>query len=185
MLGLGDVSNLQIQCLPKTAEALNSPDLSEMFSRYQQALDRAQADRDLFMQNLAFFSQAGAYYLQGVAYRFNRDTASAEASFDKALELLAAPEEFFQTAGHQRELAQVYLLRGVVNKQHAETLIAQGDRAGARSHYAAAQQDYQRCVDQQARASDDQVLGDLIVRDRANRVWRPDRSATTAIGGQT
>ena len=166
MLGLGDVSNLQIQCLPKTVEALNSPALSEMFNRYQQALDRAQADRDSFLQNLAAFSQAGAFYLQGVAYRFNAEIANATASFDQALDLLTAPEAFFSSTGRQRELAQTYLLRAVISKQYAETLTAQGDQNGARSHYTTAQQDYQRCADQQARAPEDQVLSDLIVRDR-------------------
>jgi tetratricopeptide (TPR) repeat protein len=176
MLGLGDASNLQIQCLPKTAEALNSPDLSEMFDRYQQALDRAQADQDHFLRNLAIFSQAGAYYLQGVAYRYSGETASATASFDKAIELLAAPEAYFGDTARQRELAQTYLLQAVVNKQYAETLLAQADQAGARSKYEAAQQDYQRCVDQQARAADDQILSDLIVRDRC----QPGLAAVTA-----
>ena len=164
LLGLGDVSNLQIQCLPRTADALHSPELSEMFNRYQQALDQAQADHDPFMLNLAASSQAGAYYLQGVAYRFNNDAASATASFDKAIELLAAPQAFFGPTSHSRELAQIFSLRGAVNKQYAETLAAQGDRNGARAQYAAAQQDYQRCVDQQALSPEDQVLVELIVQ---------------------
>jgi tetratricopeptide (TPR) repeat protein len=176
MLGLGDVSNLQIQCLPRTAEALNSPELSEMFNWYQRAFDQAQTDRDPFMQNLAAFSQAGAYYLQGVANRFSGETANATASFDKAIELLAEPETYFGDTGRQRELAQTYLLQAVVNKQYAETLLAQADQAGARSKYEAAQQDYQRCVDQQARAPDDQILSDLIVRDRC----QPGLAAVTA-----
>ena len=166
MLGLGDVSNLQIQCMPQTVEALDSPGLGEMFNRYGQALDQARADRDQFMQGLAAFSEAGAYYLQGVAYRFNGETANATASFDKAIELLAEPEAYFGSTGRQRELAQTYLLQAVVNKQYAETLATQGDPGGARSHYAAAQQNFQRCVDQGARSPDDQVLVDLIVRDR-------------------
>jgi len=166
MIGLGDVSNMQIQCLPKTAEALNSPQLSEMFNWYQQALDQAQAAGDRYMQNLATFSLAGAYYLQGAAYRFNSDMDNAAASFAEAIGLLAAPEEFFSADEHPRQLAQVYLLRGAVNKQYAETLLARGDQAEARSRYIAAQQDYQRCVDQQARLPDDQILADLMVRDR-------------------
>ena len=166
MLGLGDVSNLQIQCLPRTVDALNSSDLGEMFNRYEQALDRVQADGDQFMQSLASFSQAGAYYLQGVAYRFNGETANAIASFDRAIELLAEPTAYFDRIGRPRELAQTSLLQAVVNKQHAETLVAQGNEGGAQSHYAAAQQAYQRCVDQQARSPDDQILADLIVRDR-------------------
>jgi tetratricopeptide (TPR) repeat protein len=166
MLGLGDVSNLRIQCMSQTVEALNSPDLGEMFNRYEQALDRARADHDQFMQSLAVFSQAGAYYLQGVAYRFSDETANATASFDKAIELLAEPEAYFDSSGRQRELAQTYLLQAVVDKQYAETLAAQGDGGGAQAHYTAAQQAYQRCVDQQARSPEDQVLVDLIVRDR-------------------
>jgi hypothetical protein len=166
MLGLGDASNLQIQCLPQTEEALNSPGLIEMFNRYQQAGDQAQTDRDPYLQSLAAFSQAGAYYLQGVAYRFSDEGANATASFEEALKLLAAPEAYFSTAERQRELAQTYLLQGAVNKQYAETLAAQTDGDAARSRYAAAQQAYQRCIDQQARAPEDQVLVDLIVRDR-------------------
>jgi tetratricopeptide (TPR) repeat protein len=166
MLGLGDVSNLQIQCLPKTVEALGSPDLGEMFTRYEQASDRARADQDRFMQSLAAFSQAGAYYLQGVAYRFSDEIANATASYEKAIGLLGEPEAYFGSTGRQRELAQTYLLQAVVNKQYAETLTAQGDGGGAQALYAAAQQAFQRCIDQQARAPDDQILSDLIVRDR-------------------
>ncbi len=166
MIGLGDVSNLRIQCLTSTAEALTLPELSEMFARYEQALDRAQAARAPFMQNLATFSLAGAAYLQGAAYRFAQEVAKATASFDKAIELLESIESYFDTAQHQRELAQVYLLRGAVNKQYAETLKEQGDRAGARSRYEEAQRYYQRCVDQKSRAPEDRVLTDVIVHDR-------------------
>ena len=165
MIGLGGVFNTRIQRLAATADALGSSDLSQMFAWYDKALAQARQDGDAFMEHMANFSLAGAYYLQGAAYRFTDDAVNAVASFEAALQYLDPAEQYFATTGRQRELAQVYLLRGNINKQQAETVSAQGDRAKAQALYGEAQKYYQRCIDQAARAPDDRLVTDTIVRD--------------------
>jgi tetratricopeptide (TPR) repeat protein len=165
MIGLGGVFNTRIQRLNSTADALGSSDLSNMFTWYDKALAQARQDGDAFMEHMSNFSLAGAYYLQGAAYRFKGDAANAIASFEAALRYLDPAEQYFNADGRQRELTQVYLLRGNVNKQHAETASEQGDRAGALALYGEAQKYYQRCIDQAARVPDDRLVTDTIVRD--------------------
>ena len=137
-----------------------------MFDLYDRALAQAQQAGDKFVENLALFSQAGAYYLQGVAYRYNDDPANAVASFQTASDLNKQAADYFESANRTRELAQVYLLQGAVHKQQAETIGAQGDRAGAKPVYEEAQQYYQSCIDQKARAPQDRVLVEVIVTAR-------------------
>jgi tetratricopeptide (TPR) repeat protein len=165
MIGLGGVFNTRIQRLSATADALASSDLSNMFAWYDKALAQARQDGDAFMEHMANFSLAGAFYLQGAAYRFADEAANAVASFKEALQYLDPAEQFFATTGRQRELAQVYLLRGNIYKQHAETISAEGDRAEVESLYGQAQQAYQRCLDQAERAPNDRLVTDTIVRD--------------------
>jgi tetratricopeptide (TPR) repeat protein len=165
MIGLGSVFNTRIQRLAATADALGSSDLSQMFAWYDKALVQARQDGDAFMEQMANFSLAGAYYLQGAAYRFSDDAANAVASFEAALQYLDPAEQYFATTGRQRELAQVYLLRGNTYKQQAETVSARGNRTEAQALYGQAQQDYQRCLGQAARAPDDRLVTETIVRD--------------------
>jgi tetratricopeptide (TPR) repeat protein len=165
MIGLGGVYNTRIQRLTTTADALGSSDLSSMFAWYEKALAQARQDGDAFMEHMANFSLAGAYYLQGAAYRFNNDPVNAVASFEAALQYLDPAEQYFAATQRQREAAQVYLLRGNINKQQAETLNAQGDRVKARALYGEAQKYYQRCIDQAARTPDDRLVTETIVRD--------------------
>jgi tetratricopeptide (TPR) repeat protein len=136
-----------------------------MFAWYDKALTQARQDGDAFMEHMANFSLAGAYYLQGAAYRFKGDAANAIASFEEATRKIDPAEQYFATTERQRELAQVYLLRGNINKQQAETVSTQGDRAGALALYGEAQKYYQRCIDQAARSPDDRLVTDTIVRD--------------------
>jgi tetratricopeptide (TPR) repeat protein len=125
------------------------------------------------------FSQAGAYYLQGAAYRFNDDPAKAVASFQAANDLNKTAADYFDGASRTRELAQVYLLQGAVHKQHAETIGAQGDRAGAKAASEEAQSYYQSCIDQKARAPQDRVLAEVIVTARCEPGLQAVRSALT------
>lgn len=165
MIGLGGVFNTRIQRLDATAKALGSSDLSEMFAWYDKALAQARQDGDAFMEQMANFSLAGAYYLQGVAFRFSGETANAVASFAAAVQHLDPAEQYFADTARQRELAQVYLLQGNIYKQHAETVSAGGDQVEAQTLYGQAQQAYQRCLDQAERAPDDRLVTDTIVRD--------------------
>jgi tetratricopeptide (TPR) repeat protein len=165
MIGLGGVFTSRIQRLASTAEALGSSDLSSMFAWYEKALEQARQDGDAFMEQMANFSLAGAFYLQGAAYRFKNDPVNAIASFKAALQHLAPAEQYFAETGRQRELTQVYLLRGNIHKQQAETAAAEGDRAQVRALYEEARDYYQRCIDQAARAPDDRMVTDTIVRD--------------------
>ncbi len=165
MIGLGGVFNTRIQRLTKTADALGTSDMGDMFSWYEKALKQARQDGDAFMEHMANFSLAGAYYLQGAAYRFKGVPGDAIASFEAALQYLDPAEQYFVATQRQRELAQVYLLRGNINKQHAEMVGAQGDRAGAQALYNEAQKYYQRCIDQAARSPDDRFVTETIVRD--------------------
>jgi tetratricopeptide (TPR) repeat protein len=165
MIGLGGVFNTRIQRLTATADALGSSDLSNMFAWYDKALAQARQAGDAFMEHMANFSLGGAYYLQGAAYRFAGDPASALASLDAALRHLAPAEQYFSATERQRELAQVYLLRGNIHKQQAETVSAQNNRTEAQALYGAAQEYYQHCIDQAARAPDDRLVTDTIVRD--------------------
>jgi tetratricopeptide (TPR) repeat protein len=180
MIGLGGVFNTRIQRLTATADALGTSDLGDMFAWYKKALKQAQQDGDAFMEHMANFSLAGAYYLQGAAYRFKGVPADAIASFEAALQYLDPAEQYFVTAGRQRELAQVYLLRGNTNKQRAETVSAQGDRAGAQTLYNEAQKYYQRCIDQAARAPDDRLVTETIVRDFCEPLLQKVKAALSA-----
>jgi tetratricopeptide (TPR) repeat protein len=179
MIGLGSVFNTRIQRLTSTVDALGSSDLIDMFAWYEKALAQAQQDGDAFMEHMANFSLAGAYYLQGAAYRFHGDAADALGSFAEAARKLDLAEQYFAATGRQRELAQVYLLRGNVNKQQAEMVSAQGDQAGARALYGEAQRDYQRCIDLAARAPDDRLVTETIVRDFCEPLLR---EVTAALG---
>lgn len=87
MIGLGSVLSARLQRLDNITRALEMPDLGEMFAWYEKAEAQAQADRDPFMERWANFNLAGAYYLQGAAYRFKGDAEGATQSFEKALEL--------------------------------------------------------------------------------------------------
>jgi tetratricopeptide (TPR) repeat protein len=165
MIGLGGVFNTRIQRLNATADALGSSDLSEMFAWYDKALAQARQDGDAFMEHMANFSLAGAYYLQGGAYRFKGDPENAIVSFEAALQYLDPAEQYFATTSRQRELAQVYLLRANINKQQAETVSAQGDRTKAQTLYGEARTYYQRCIDQAQRAPDDRLVTETIVRE--------------------
>jgi tetratricopeptide (TPR) repeat protein len=165
MIGLGGVFNTRIQRLNTTADALGSSDLSEMFAWYDKALAQARLDGDVFMEHMANFSLAGAYYLQGAAYRFKGDPENAVASFVAAIQSLDPAEQYFAANQRQREATQVYLLRGNINKQRAETVSAQGDRAQAQTLYGEAQKYYQRCIDQAERVPNDRFVTDTIVRD--------------------
>ncbi len=178
MIGLGSVFNTRIQRLPNTSAALGSADLSEMFTWYEKALAQARQDGDAFMEHMANFSLAGAYYLQGAAYRFNGDAANAVASFSAAHQYLDPAAQYFSTTSRQRELAQVYLLQGNLYKQQAET-IAGTDRSQAQTLFKQAQQAYQHCSDQAARAPDDRLVTETIVRDYCQPLLK---QVTTIIG---
>jgi tetratricopeptide (TPR) repeat protein len=177
MIGRGSVYTMRIQRLQSIATALNGDDLIAMFDWYQQALDQARRSGDKFVENLATFSQAGAYYLQGAAYRYSGDRAKAATSFQKASELNEPVADYFDTADRPRELAQVYLLQGAIHKQYAETVAGQGDRAGAKPLYEEAQKYYQSCIDQTARAPQDHVLTEVIVTARCEPGLQAVRSA--------
>lgn len=164
MIGLGSVLSARLQRLDNITRALEMPDLGEMFAWYEKAEAQAQTDRDPFMERWANFNLAGAYYLQGAAYRFKGDAERATQSFEKALELNEQAEAYLSSSQRVRELAQVYLLQGAIRKQYAETLAAQGDRAGAQSQYQEAKKYYQACIDQSARVAGDVFLRDGIVQ---------------------
>jgi tetratricopeptide (TPR) repeat protein len=177
MIGRGSVYAMRIQRLPAIASALDGGDLIAMFDWYQRALDQARQSGDTFVENLALFSQAGAYYLQGAAYRYSGDQAKAVASFQAANDLNETAASYFDTTNRPRELAQVYLLQGAIHKQYAETLGEQGDRAGAKPLYAEAQKYYQGCLDQKARAPQDRVLAEVIATARCEPGLNAVRSA--------
>jgi tetratricopeptide (TPR) repeat protein len=177
LIGQGSVRAMRLQRLPKIATALNSDDMIAMFDLYDRALTQARQSGDKFVENLALFSQAGAYYLQGAAYRFNADPAQAVASFQAASDLNQTAAGYFDAANRTRELAQVYLLQGAVYKQRAETIGAEGDRAGAKPLYEEAQRYYQSCIDQKARAPQDRVLAEVIVTARCEPGLQAVRSA--------
>jgi tetratricopeptide (TPR) repeat protein len=164
MIGLGSVLSARLQRLDTITTALELPDLGDMFAWYEKAVAQAQADRDPFMENWANFNLAGAYYLQGVAYRFSGDAAQAIQSFEKAIELNAQAGAYLDANRRVRELAQVDLLLGAIHKQYAETLAAQNDRTGAASQYQESRKYYQACIDQGARAAQDVFLRDGIVQ---------------------
>ena len=166
LIGQGSVHAMRIQRVPKIATALNGDDMIAMFDLYDRALAQAQQVGDKFVENLALFSQAGAYYLQGVAYRYTEDPANAVASFRTASDLNKQAADYFESANRTRELAQVYLLQGAVHKQQAETIGAQGDRVSAKAVYEEAQKYYQSCIDQKARVPQDRVLAEVIVTAR-------------------
>jgi tetratricopeptide (TPR) repeat protein len=163
LIGLGSVHAMRIQRLPSIATALDGDDMIAMFDLYDRALLQTQQADDKFVENLALFSQAGAYYLQGAAYRYNNDPTKAVASFQMANDLNTKAADYFESANRTRELAQVYLLQGAVHKQLAETIGAQGNRAGAKPVYEEAQKYYQSCIDQKARAPQDRVVVEVIV----------------------
>ena len=177
LIGQGGVHAMRIQRLPKIATSLNGDDMIAMFDLYDRALAQAQQAGDKFVENLALFSQAGAYYLQGAAYRYNNDPTKAVASFQTANDLNTKAADYFESAKRTRELAQVYLLQGAVHKQQAETIGAQGDRAGAKAAYEEAQRYYQSCIDQKARAPQDRVLAEVIVTARCEPGLQAVRSA--------
>jgi tetratricopeptide (TPR) repeat protein len=177
LIGLGSVHAMRIQRLPSIATALDGDDMIAMFDLYDRALLQSQQAGDKFVENLALFSQAGAYYLQGAAYRYQNDPANAVASFQKASDLNRTAADYFEAANRTRELAQVYLLQGAVHKQQAETIGAQGDRAGAKPVYEEAQKFYQSCIDQKARAPQDRVLAEVIVTAKCEPGLQAVRSA--------
>lgn len=177
MIGRGSVYSMRIQRLPAIAGALDGDDMIAMFDWYQQALDQTQRSGDKFVENLALFSQAGAYYLRGAAYRYSNDPVNAAAMFQTASDLNVAVANYFDTVNRPRELAQVYLLQGAIHKQYAETVAGQGDRAGAKPLYEAAQKYYQSCIDQKVRAPQDHVLADVIVTAHCEPGLKAVRSA--------
>jgi tetratricopeptide (TPR) repeat protein len=164
MIGLGSVLSARLQRLDTITKALQMPELGDMFAWYEEAVAQAQTDHDLFMENWADFNLAGAYYLQGAAYRFSGDAGKAIQSFEKAIELNAPAEAYLDANQRVRELAQVYLLQGAIRKQYAETLAVQNDRTGAASQYQESRKYYQACIDQGARAAEDLFLRDGIVQ---------------------
>lgn len=164
MIGLGSVLSARLQRLDTITKALEMPELGDMFARYEDAVAQAQADRDPFMENWANFNLAGAYYLQGVAYRYSGDAGKAIQSFEKAIELNEQAGAYLDANKRVRELAQVYLLVGAIRKQYAETLAAQGDRSGSANQYQESHKYYQACIDQGARAPEDLFLRDGIVQ---------------------
>jgi tetratricopeptide (TPR) repeat protein len=164
MIGLGSVLSARLQRLDTITKTLEMPELGDMFAWYEEAVAQAQADRDPFMENWANFNLAGAYYLQGAAYRFSGDAVKAIQSFEKAIELNALAETYLDANQRVRELAQVDLLQGAIRKQYAETLAAQNDRTGAASQYQESRKYYQACIDQGARAAEDVFLRDGIVQ---------------------
>ncbi len=164
MIGLGSVLSARLQRLDTITKALEMPEFGDMFAWYEKAVAQARADRDPFMENWASFNLAGAYYLQGAAYRFSGNAGKAIQSFEKAVELNTQAEAYLDAYQRVRELAQVDLLQGAIRKQYAEALAAQNDRTGAASQYQDSRKYYQACIDQEARASEDVFLRDGIVQ---------------------
>jgi tetratricopeptide (TPR) repeat protein len=177
LIGRGSVHAMRIQRFPDIASALGGDNMIAMFDWYQQALDQARQSDNQFVENLALFSQAGAYYLQGAAFRYRNDPANAATSFQKASELNEAAANYFDAANRPRELAQVYLLQGAIHKQYAETVAGKGDRAGAKPLYEDARRYYQSCIDQKTRAPQDRVLAEVIVTARCEPGLAAVRSA--------
>jgi tetratricopeptide (TPR) repeat protein len=175
-LALGSVYLDRAQTLQTPEERMQDPgDMEAAVRNYGAALVLARDANEPLTEVIGHLALAGAYRLEAETYKSvaSPDFARAAGLYDQAIGELRLVLDPLDTAQQIRLLAQAYSTLGAAYLQKGQLLEIQGDGSAARVQYQAAREAYNGCIEQGAKAPDDDLLRTEIIDHEQNgcRHW--------------
>jgi tetratricopeptide (TPR) repeat protein len=161
---LGAVHLRKAQDLPAEQRLSPPQDLDQAINAYTRGLELAQRSGDPMLATVARLALGTAYRVLGETYSLTQQEGEADKWFAEAIEELGAVEKPLADAGQTRLLAQAYASMGAAYLQQGQMRELGGDPTAARRLYEQARTTYARCVEQGAKAPEDELLQSQIIQ---------------------
>ncbi len=161
-LGLGSVYFSRAQEL-STQARLNTGDLADAISQYQQALAGAATSAGALIDVKARLGLAETWILQGEAQRDQGQLAQAADSFAQAVQAASESLQPLESAQEYRVLAQAYLTLGEAYHEQGHLELLESNKDASRTDFENASANYALCIRQKEAALTDQTLAEKIV----------------------